>query len=417
MNATATEEKTYTIHDKIRCMIDNAMVHSVKSHIEQHHADEWTIDRYRAEFPNEPLFSPFALQRAKEMKARQTSAEKEKIVQQEEQQVVADLGSKTGALVGGQLTKQNRPLAEVFGFPDSDAVRNGKGDPISVSVFTGHDDVHSLYLPKIDTDYVFNIDLVKKLVVAMALNMPTLLWGYHGTGKTTIITQTCARLGRPVMRVQHTLNMQETDVLGQYAVRDNETVFDLGPLPLAMLNGWTYIADEYDFAMPAVSALYQPVLEGEPLLIKEAPPHLRRIVPHPEFRFFATGNTNGIGDETGLYQGTNMQNAANYSRFQITEEVKYMDKKTEQAIIRAKAGLDDKTAERLVRFATNVRESFASHKISSTISPREVISAAKLGMIMGADWHSGLKLAFSNRLSRVDQKAVDELAQRIFTRS
>lgn len=412
MNAVA--EKVYTINDKIKCLIDGAMVHSVSKHIADNYSDEWSIERYQKEFPNEPVFSPFAMQRAAALKQKQAAETREEIQQAEATQVMSAEASRKGVLVAGKLKLDRKPLHEVFELPDSPAVRNSQGHPILTPVFSGHDEVHKLYMPSVDSDYVFNIDLMKKVIMGLMLNMPTLLWGYHGTGKTTIITQVAARTGRPAMRIQHTMNMQESDVLGQWTVQDGATVFELGPLPLAMINGWVYIADEYDFAMPAVTALYQPVLEGEALIIKDAPIHLRKIVPHENFRFFATGNTNGIGDETGMYQGTNMQNAANYSRFQITEEVKYMDAKIEQAIVRSKSKVDEKTAEKLVRFATNVREAFAKQTLSSTISPREVISAAKLGLAIGADWHGGLKMAFINRLSRVDQKAANDFAQRIF---
>lgn len=403
-----------TIHDKIKCMIDGAMVHTVPGHIKDNFADEWTVEKYQKEFPGQPLYSPFAINLANSKKKANVAAAKKEVVQKEATQAAAAISLSTGIMIGEDLEEVGRPLHEIFELPDDPSVRNSRGHPINTQTFTGHDNVHSLYLPAVDNDYVFQIDLVKKAIMGMALNMPTYFWGYHGTGKTSIIQQVAARTGRPIMRVQHTLNMQESDVIGQWTVKNGETVFELGPLPLAMMNGWVYIADEYDFAMPAVTALYQPVLEGEALLIKDAPAHLRKIVPHKNFRFFATGNTNGVGDETGLYQGTNIQNAANYSRFGITEEVKYMDPKVEQSVVRSKTRADDKTCEKLVRFAKSVRDAFANGTLSSTLSPRELINAGKLGMALGGDWKGGLQLAFINRLSRVDQKAANEFAQRIF---
>ncbi|MER9496479.1 AAA family ATPase, partial [Mesorhizobium sp. M0320] len=172
--------------------------------------------------------------------------------------------------------------------------------------------------------------------------------------------------------VQHTAHTEESHVLGQYVVRTkmakhdvisgdgtrhevekpmSVTEFQLGPLPLAMIEGAVYCADEYDFAMPQVVALYQPVLEGKALVIKDAPPEYRLIKPHPEFRIVATGNTNGTGDETGLYQGTLIQNAANYSRFKITEEVTYMEPKIEETVISGQAGIERADAAKLVKIA------------------------------------------------------------------
>jgi cobaltochelatase CobS len=196
--------------------------------------------------------------------------------------------------------------------------------------------------------------------------------------------------------------------------RDGSTYFEPGPLALAMKHGWVYCADEYDFAMPAVLAVYQPVLEGEPLYIKEAPPEWRHIVPHPNFRFVATGNTNGSGDETGLYQGTQLGNAANYSRFAVTEEVGYMAPKIEAAVVAQQSGAAISDAERVVDFANEVREAFKASRISATISPRELIAAAKVGLVKGSDWRTGLKLAFTNRLPRVDKETVEQFAQRVF---
>jgi cobaltochelatase CobS len=183
---------------------------------------------------------------------------------------------------------------------------------------------------------------------------------------------------------------------------------------MAMRYGWVYCADEYDFAMPSVTAVYQPVLEGKPLLIKEAPPEWRHVRPHANFRFCATGNTNGCGDESGLYQGTQLGNAANYSRFGVTKEVGYMAPQIEKRVIANQSGVDMADAEKLVEFAKNVRDSFKANRIGSTVSPRELINAAKLGLVRGSDWRGGLQLAFTNRLSRVDREVVEQMAQRIF---
>jgi hypothetical protein len=174
----------------------------------------------------------------------------------------------------------------------------------------------------------------------------------------------------------------------------------------------TYQADEYDFGMPSVLAVYQPVLEGKPLVIKEADEENRVIRPHPNFRMVGTGNTNGQGDETGLYQGTLLQNAANYERFGIVEEVKYMDAKAEVQVIAGQAGVPKEIAEKLVTLATQCRQAFADQKLGLPPSPRAMIKAAKQGRVLG-DWVAGIKLAYVNRLSRTDQVAVGELLKRV----
>jgi cobaltochelatase CobS len=304
----------------------------------------------------------------------------------------------------------------VFALGNAPAAMSASGKPIQITVLSNLDNESLTYLNDVDSSYVFSIDLLKKVIIGFELNMPTYLWGYHGTGKTTVLQQAAARTNRPFIRVQHTINMQESEVLGQWIVKDGATIFQLGPLPMAMINGWVYCADEYDFAMPSVSSLYQPVLEGQGLLIKDAPPHFRKIIPHPQFRFVATGNTNGIGDETGLYQGTLIQNAANYSRFKITEEVVYMDAKIEESILISKTGVPKADANKIVKFANEIRRMFSDRKISMTISPRELLSACELGIAYGGNYVIGLELAFANRLSRIDKRVVQEYLQRNFNK-
>lgn len=396
--------------EPIICHIDNKPVHSIQVHIKNNHPD-WTIERYRREFPDAPLLSGKA----------------QRMIAERNEQKKRD-GAAAPALGG----RRKDFFHKLFDMGEVPAAMSTAGAPINVTVLEPRGENTLPYLMPVDPNYVFNIDLTKKVVLGMELNLPVYLWGYHGTGKTTILEQVAARTNRPFMRVQHTINTEESHILGQYVVRtkmveekdadgnviavkpQTVTEFQLGPLPLAMIEGMVYCADEYDFAMPSVSAVYQPVLERKPLVIKEAPAEFRVIRPHPDFRFVATGNTNGIGDETGLYQGTLIQNAANYSRYPITEEVLYMEPKVEESVLMAQAAIDKSDATKLVKFAKEVRQQFADGKISMTISPRELINAATLGIAFGGNWLTGLQLAFTNRLSRVDKKAVEEFGQRIF---
>lgn len=399
---------------KIVCRIDGALVHSVQLHIRDNHPD-WDIDRYKREFPDDPILSKAADERLKANAAKKAKEQAE--------QPALSMNLKTAY------------LHDVFGFGNAPAARSSQNKPIEIAIFKDHSDFALPYIQEVDNDYVFDINLVKKVLVGFQINKPVYLWGYHGTGKTTVLEQCAARTGRPFLRVQHTINTEEAHILGQYVVKtvmvevdrihsdgtihkikepQTVTEFELGPLAMAMKYGWVYCADEYDFAMPSVTAVYQPVLEGKALVIKEAPAEIRVIKPHPNFRFTATGNTNGVGDETGLYQGTLIQNAANYSRFPIVDEVKYMEEKVEETVVVSKTGVDKATATKVVKFATNVRDAFKQGKISMTVSPRELINASELGMVFGGDWREGIRLSFSNRLSRIDKEVVEQFAQRVF---
>lgn len=403
---------------KIVCHIDNARVHFVQAHINQNYKDTWTIERYQAEFPGEPIMSEHGRQLWERKKAE--DAEKAKLAAEATPVSPATAAPETSVtaslITGAVLDERKVPLHELFelGATPPPASLNKKGQPINISVFSGHD-VESLnYLEAVDDRYVWNIDLLKKIITGLALNKNILLWGYHGTGKTSSIEQVCARTRRPFLRKQHTINMQESDVLGQWTVRDGSTVFQLGPLAMAMIHGWVYCADEYDVAMPSVLAVYQPVMEGKPLMIADAPPQFRKITPHKDFRFVATGNTNGTGDETGLYQGTMIQNSANYSRFGITAEVEYLPAVEEENILISRTRIDRRDAKRIVELGNKVREMFKDGKISATVSPRELITASELGMAYGGEWVLGLELAFVNRLSRIDKETVKQYMQRVF---
>jgi cobaltochelatase CobS len=216
-----------------------------------------------------------------------------------------------------------------------------------------------------------------------------------------------------MLRVQHTANMEEEHVLGGWRLRDGRTVFELGPLGLAMKHGWVYLADEYDFARPEVLSVYQPVLEGKPLIIKEADADNRMIRPHAGFRFIATGNTNGQGDETGLYQGTTMQNAANYERFGVVEQMPYLDEGIESLLVSKQGQIPLADAKKLVDFAGRVRKEFESAKLSNPISPRSLIFAARLGNAK-ANYLFGIQKAYINRLPSIDREAASQLASRVF---
>ncbi len=403
--------------EMITCLIDGGKTHSIRIYLRENHPD-WSIDRYKATYPGEPLLSERGKRAA--LKAKEAAERK------------AKASSSNAPMQPYAFTE--RSLADIFGLDPSIGL-SSTGNPITLRCLTEHHVEADAYMCAPDPEYVFNVDLVKKICLGFELAMNVYLWGYHGTGKTTALEQCAARTGRPFLRVQHTGNTEEAHILGQYVVKtvmvdaqelgadgklhivqkpQTITEFQYGPLAMAMKYGMVYCADEYDFAMPSVIALYQPVLEGKPLVIKDAPIDMRVIHPHPDFRFVATGNTNGVGDETGLYQGTNIQNAASYSRFHITEEVKYMDEKQESLVVRSKAGLGKQDADKFVKVAKAIRESFAKGEMSMTISPRELINAASLALVFGNNPTLGFRLAFINRCSRVDQVTVEQVLQRHF---
>lgn len=387
---------------KIVCQICGELTHVIQRHLQEAHPN-MTIEKYKEIYPDAEILSD----EAKEMIRRK----------KEERDRVAMAGASTATVASlssrMESSVKKESLADVFGISKkSKAALSASGREIMIDVFSRSGSFADM-VPDIDENYIFPIDLLKNVLMGLEENIPVMLWGHAGVGKSTMYEQVCARTNRPYMRVQHTANTEEAHIVGQTLANEKGTYFEPGPLALAMKHGWVYNADEYDFAHASILAVYQPVLEGKPLIIKEAPEEWRVIRPHKNFRFVATGNTNGSGDETGLYVGTNMGNAANYSRFGITDRVTYMPKKQEAAVIAAQADIDLDDAKLLVEFATKIRESFESSQMSSTIGPRELIYAAKIGLRKGS-WSRGIELAYINRMNTVDREVALGIAQRIF---
>ena len=376
--------------EKITCRLCGLRVHGIKAHLAAEHPGV-TVEEYKEQFPDSPVLSKTVIGAMKRI---------ETLLHEEgEEECVED---------GVSIVDFHR----AFKMRKNKETTNANGDPIPIQILSVNEESKQL-IPEIDSNYVFDAKTVKNVLMALEMNMPLYLWGHAGTGKTSVIEQVAARTNRPLLRVQHTVNTEESHIVGQWTARGGETVFELGPLAMAMKNGWIYLADEYDFAMPSVLAVYQPILEGKALLIKEADEANRIIKPHKNFRFVATGNTNGSGDETGLYQGTSIQNAANYDRFNVTIEVKYMTPSAETNVITSQSGVRKEDAECIVDFANRIRNEYKKGSVSIPISPRALIAIATIGLLKGS-FREGIELAYSNKLSEVDKGVADGLAQRIF---
>lgn len=377
---------------KITCQLCGEQVHSIHKHLIEAHP-EVSLNDYKSDFPAAPLLSEPARAKIAERRTQETKS------------VVTDARGPV---------KTPSFLHEVFDLGLVPAALSASGKPIPISVLDPIEgEFGSAMVPSVDPGYVFNIDLLKTVLMCLEMNMPCYLWGHMGTGKTSVYEQACAGTKRPMIRVNHTLNTEEAHILGQHVFRDGQTVWQPGWLSIAMRYGLVYVADEYDFAVPHVLSVYQPVLEGKSIVVKDADPEWRVIQPHPNFRFLANGNTNGTGDSTGIYQGTQLQNAANYERFAVVQQVEFMESNIEKRILISKTGIGSKDAEHLIRFATAIRQEVNKSTVSTPITPRSLLNAARLGIVKG-DFRIGLSLAYINRLTPVEQEVARQLAQRIF---
>lgn len=385
--------------DRIKCEICGANVHAIQKHLQDDHKDlNMSLQDYQDKYPGAPTMSQTVIDKLEDMRKKKEK-EGDKVI--------------SVAMASALPGNGTKPFHELFGFPATmkEAMSAARGTPIPITVVLATEDPDMI--PEVDSNYIFDVEILKNAMLGLELNIPVYTWGHSGVGKSTFWEQICNRTGRPMIRVQHTVNTEESHIVGQWTVREGATKFELGPLAVAMQKGWVYLADEYDFGSPSVLSVYQSVLEGKALVIKEADAANRIIKPHPNFRIVATGNTNGSGDDTGLYQGTSIQNEANYDRFGVTLQVRYMREELETAMIAAQAKISPDEAKRMVQFGQLIREAYDGSKISKPISPRALINAALLGHRRNS-WRQGINLAFSNKLNRVDREVADTTAQRIF---
>src|SRR5690606_26004357 len=204
--------------------------------------------------------------------------------------------------------------------------------------------------------------------------------GYHGTGKSTHIEQVAARLNWPCIRINLDAHISRIDLIGRDAIvlRDGlqVTEFREGLLPWALQHPVALVFDEYDAGRPDVMFVIQRVLENEGKLTLLD--QNRVIRPNPYFRLFATANTVGLGDTSGLYHGTQQINQGQMDRWNIVVTLNYLPAATEAKVILSKVPqTDDKTVENMIKVADLTRQGFVNGDISTVMSPRTVISWAQ----------------------------------------
>ena len=202
---------------------------------------------------------------------------------------------------------------------------------------------------------------------------PVFITGLSGNGKTMMIEQVHAELKKELFRVNITIETDEDDLIGHYALIDGKTVWQDGPVVLAMERGATLLLDEVDLASNKIMCL-QPVLEGNPLLIKKEG---RIVRPKTGFTVMATANTKGKGSEDGRFIGTNILNEAFLERFPITVEQEYPSVSVEKKIINKLMTtlncLDEEFSGKLVDWADLIRKTFYDGGVDEIIATRRLV--------------------------------------------
>jgi cobaltochelatase CobS len=276
------------------------------------------------------------------------------------------------------------------------------------------------HVPDFDPDYLFDRETTLAVLAGFARNRRVLVTGYHGTGKSTHIEQVAARLNWPCVRVNLDSHISRIDLVGRDAIvlRDGQQVTEFrdGILPWALQHNVALCFDEYDAGRPDVMFVIQRVLEvqGRLTLLDQN----KVIRPHPAFRLFATANTVGLGDTSGLYHGTQQINQGQMDRWSIVTTLNYLPHDNEVDIVAAKAPHYRDPAGRaiigkMVRVADMTRNAFMNGDISTVMSPRTVITWAENAEIFG-DIGFAFRVTFVNKCDELERALVAEFYQRAF---
>jgi cobaltochelatase CobS len=276
------------------------------------------------------------------------------------------------------------------------------------------------HVPEVDDTYRFDRDTTLAILAGFAFNRRVMVQGYHGTGKSTHIEQVAARLNWPCLRINLDSHISRIDLVGKDAIvlKDGKQVteFKEGILPWALQHPCAMVFDEYDAGRPDVMFVIQRVLEveGKLTLLDQN----RVIKPHPAFRLFATANTVGLGDTTGLYHGTQQINQGQMDRWSIVTTLNYLAHDREVDIVLSKAvhyqrdgGRD--IVNRMVRVADLTRNAFMNGDLSTVMSPRTVITWAENADIF-KDIGFAFRVTFLNKCDELERTLVAEFYQRAF---
>ncbi len=276
------------------------------------------------------------------------------------------------------------------------------------------------FVPKLDADYKFDKDTTLAILAGFSHNKRVLIQGYHGTGKSTHIEQVAARLNWPCVRVNLDSHISRIDLIGKDSIKLKDgkqiTEFKEGILPWSIQNPIALVFDEYDAGRPDVMFVIQRVLESDgnfTLLDKN-----KVLEQHDCFRMFATTNTIGLGDTTGLYHGTQQINQGQMDRWNIVSTLNYLSFEKEFEIILSKnKSLNNKDGKELIsnmiKVADLTRKGFINGDISTVMSPRTILHWAENTKIFKDPGYS-FRLTFLNKCDEIEKKIISEYYQRCF---
>ncbi len=278
--------------------------------------------------------------------------------------------------------------------------------------------------PDIDEDYVFQPDMLVKSFWSIKRGHNVYVTGHYGTGKTTFIEQLAARMGVPVYRLNLDGYIERSEIIGRVdLVTDTNgatiTRFNPGILPTVMPEPCWIVFDEFDAAKPDALFSVQRALEKNGLLLMEDGGRI--IKPHPLFRFWATANSKGHGDEFGIYPNVNVMSGATMDRFDTMLEVSYLKPDAEFTMLKSRFPvMADDRIKQLVAFGNYVRDSFRNGELSLTVSPRGLHSYCQNYLDFASTSKAqvahtlAMEVAFLDKSPADTRSRMEELAARAF---
>lgn len=299
------------------------------------------------------------------------------------------------------------------GMQDADASQNfGFNIPWPVKRFT----VRTEHVPEIDQKFRLDPGVARMLLMGFAHGRRVYLYGPPGSGKTSHIEQVAARLNWPCLRINLDGHVSRADLIGRDMIvlkgGKQVTQFQPGLLTWAVEQPIALILDEYDAGRPDVMFVLQRLLEsdGKLTLLDQN----RVVEPHPGFRLFATANTAGQGDFSGMYAGTHSINQAQMDRWDIVIETGYPDEKNEIEILSARfPDLKNEDLRAMASVAKLCRQAFKAGDLSCLFSLRVLLNLAGSFSVL-EDIAEAFEVTFMNRLDPVERGIAAEIFQRCF---
>lgn len=373
----------------VQCRECGFQAHSLLGHLRDEHS--MTVEEYQAKHADAPVLSPFG-----------------KAVYEEE------FMSKSAAVATTpEIEVEETEIDSIESFNTGFGKSSDK--PKAIRGYKGYEVTGDV--PATDPHYVFQNknSETRDFLMGMMAGGLVYLHGPTGSGKTTLPEQFAARTGRPFFRQQFFEEMEPSEITGVWSVVDGgKMVYLESGFVKAMQQPSVLVLDEFDSGNPTVSAIAQAVLEGKPLVL--ANNGGKRIFKHPDCLIVATGNTNGMGDDTGLYTSTSVQSFATMNRFQMFIPINYLPAEDEVQILKniyGDSGLPETFMKDMVKVANLIRDGFTANKLTVVMSTRQVITWGKW-LRMTGDEKRSYELAFANQLGAVDREVSDGLFQRVF---